>query len=286
MPSGFHHEQHPAKPFNIGLAPLKAENFLQVDDELPRFRAEKRKLYDREFSNVCKAEAHTTDSQWEARDLLIQNLNTFHGSTFKFAEGRIHCLDDNTIVEDNLEMPLSSAALLIADDLVLMRRDENGWRLVAASLAFPSSWRLADKFGQPMRAIHGPVPMGHAMATRIDRIFDGLQPTIPVFRGNWSLDETHDLRLDFGHGDEPGPQQTPHWNTVLRTEFQTLHKLPKSGDILFTIGIRTRTLRDFANTEEGQQKMTSLAKQLAAMTPDERSYKRISDDPGILKPDG
>ena len=26
------------------------------------------------------------------------------------------------------------------------------WRLAAASLSFPSSWRLAEKFGRPMHA--------------------------------------------------------------------------------------------------------------------------------------
>ena len=39
-----------------------------------------------------------------------------------------------------------------------MRRGEDGWRLAAGSLCFPSSWSLDEKFGRPLQEIHAPVP--------------------------------------------------------------------------------------------------------------------------------
>ncbi len=42
-------------------------------------------------------------------------------------------------------IPLLQAAKLVQDDLLILSRTEPGWRLVAASLSFPSSWVLAGK---------------------------------------------------------------------------------------------------------------------------------------------
>ncbi|TIU52784.1 MAG: DUF3445 domain-containing protein, partial [Mesorhizobium sp.] len=61
--------------------------------------------------------------------------------------------------------PLVQASLLVQEDLILMRRDESGWRLAAGSLCFPSSWSLLEKFGKPLQQIHAPVP-GFGPGTR------------------------------------------------------------------------------------------------------------------------
>ena len=77
-----------------------------------------------------------------------------------------------------------------------MRRGEDGWRLAAASLCFPSSWSLEEKFGKPLQDIHTPVP-GFGRGTRtadiIHRIFDNLAVAQPVERLNWSLQAGADL---------------------------------------------------------------------------------------------
>jgi hypothetical protein len=55
-------------------------------------------------------------------------------------------------------MPLKAAALLVQEDLILMRKGEDGWRLAAGSLCFPSSWTLTEKFGRPCRKSIGLFP--------------------------------------------------------------------------------------------------------------------------------
>lgn len=274
----WHESVHPAKPFAIGLKPLAPDHFLQIDGDSQRFRAEKRQLYTENFQASCRAEPDTLAAQQEATQLILNNLSRFHGSRFTVQRDRTICHDDESVVDLDPKMPLASTALLVPDDLVLMRRDETGWRLVAASLAFPSSWNLAEKFGKPMRAIHAPVPMNEPMHTRIDRIFDGLQPTIPIYRANWSLDPTPDLRLDSVEQERKASRLSLSPSSFLRTEFQTLHKLPISGDILFTIGIRTTALADLAARGGGLEMLTTLRHQLSGMSADEKRYKRLDTE--------
>ena len=71
---------------------------------------------------------------------------------------------------------------------MLMARGDTGWQLAAASLCFPSTWVLAEKFGRDMDGIHKPVP-GYAehIGPRLLRIFDNLQVERPAWRLNWSI---------------------------------------------------------------------------------------------------
>ena len=69
----------------------------------------------------------------------------------------------------------------------------------------------------------------------IERIFDNLQAGQPVWRMNWSIYPDDALF----HGDEAGEVKRSGAleESFLRVEFQTLRKLERSGDILFTIRI-------------------------------------------------
>ena len=84
-----------------------------------------------------------------------------------------------------------------------MRKNAQGWTLVAASLCFPSCWTLAERFGRPIAAIHEPVPgfgPGTRNATLVDRIFDHLQAGQQVQRSNWSVQEDGELHHIEPHG--------------------------------------------------------------------------------------
>ena len=179
--------------------------------------------------------------------------------------------------------PLARAALLIQEDLVLMRKSPEGWRLVAASLCFPSAWNLREKFGKPLHEVHAPVP-GFGGGTRnaglIDRMFDNLRPDHSVMRWNWSLygdaklhhpASDHGLKKRFGDGNLAG-------NVTLRLERQTLRKLPKSGDILFTIRIYVDPLEVLAKLPNGKALAQAIADQIMAMSDEEITYKGFADE--------
>ncbi len=250
-----------SKPFQIGLKPLDPATWIEVDDQLETYLAEKHRLYTEETANVLVAEQGTQAAQQEVLDMLVHHLGA-------------------TSVPDCAHGPLARAALLIQEDLVLMRHSPNGWRLVAASLCFPSAWNLHEKFGKPMHEIHQPVP-GFGEGTRnaglIDRMFDNLRLEQPVIRWNWSLygdaklyHPATDNRMKNRFGD--GPMTG---NVIMRLERQTLKKLPKSGDILFTIRIHNNPLEVLETHDDGPALARSIATQVANLTDAEIDYKGL-----------
>ncbi len=250
-----------SKPFTIGLKPLDPATWIEVDDQLSLYLAEKHRLYTEETANVLVAEQGTEAAQQEVLEMLVDHLRA-------------------TSVPTCNHGPLARAALLVQEDLVLMRHSPIGWRLVAASLCFPSAWNLHEKFGKPMHEIHQPVP-GFGEGTRnaglIDRMFDNLRVEQPVIRWNWSLygdarlyHPASDNRMKNRFGDGPITG-----NVIMRLERQTLRKLPKSGDILFTIRIHNNPLEVLETHADGPALARSIAAQVANLTEAEIDYKGL-----------
>src|SRR5690606_24684685 len=137
-----------------------------------------------------------------------------------------------------LDAPLVAASLLVQEDLILMRRGDDGWRLAAGSLCFPSSWTLTEKFGKPLHTIHIPVP-GFGPGSRPDeliaRMFDGLQGQA-MERFNWSIQAGDALYhpLSNGERDDRAAARPARFaddgainaGAFIRVERQTLRKLP------------------------------------------------------------
>ncbi len=84
--------------------------------------------------------------------------------------------------------PLDAAGRLVQEDLCLMVLRDGAPHLDAASLCFPSYWRLADKLGRPMADVHGPVAhYADELAAKVDTFLQRLRPERPVWRRNWSI---------------------------------------------------------------------------------------------------
>ena len=138
--------------------------------------------------------------------------------------------------------PLAQVGRRIQEDLCLMVHRDGGWRLEAAVLCFPSLWVLSEKLGQPLAGIHQPVAhYADELATKVDTFFDRLSPSALVGRRNFSIWPTNALwapcrRLDQSLHQAPIGDDPPLW---LRSERQTLHRLPETGAILFTIRVQT-----------------------------------------------
>jgi len=141
--------------------------------------------------------------------------------------------------------PLWSLSLLVAEDLLIMERGDDGYRLTAASLCSPSHWRLAEKFGRPLREIHDPVPGIHgALSPRIDRFLEHLRPAHPVQRFNWTLQADAGLFHDGRAG--ASAQAGAAASLYYRVERQTLLRLPRSGAVVFTIRVFLHPLETLA----------------------------------------
>ncbi|TDH35860.1 DUF3445 domain-containing protein [Pseudohoeflea suaedae] len=272
-------EAWPATPFAIGLSPLGERPWLIASDRLPDYLAEKHRLHAERPDRVFVAEPGTRAAQEETLQ-RVANWQTAHSpDRFSREEGSIRIEGMETPVElEGSDAPLLTAAWLCAEDLVLMRRGEDGWRLAAASLSFPSSWRLAEKFRRPITAIHKPVP-GFSHGTRkallVERIFDNLKPEAPVLRGNWSIYGDDKLFHPEPHAGDGADSAQPA-ASFLREERQTLTLLPGSGDILFTILITVTPLSELEKSADGRARASILAEQLDAMRDDELAYKAMT----------
>ena len=92
--------------------------------------------------------------------------------------------DGVTVAIDRAD-PLGTLGHLVQEDLCLMEKRNEAHVLTAAVLCFPASWRLAEKIGRPLEAIHAPVPeYDPKLARRVQRLFDGVQPGRPLWRVN------------------------------------------------------------------------------------------------------
>jgi hypothetical protein len=131
----------------------------------------------------------------------------------------------------------------VQEDLCLMVDREGAPHLDAACLCFPSRWRLADKIGRPAAAVHGPVPRYDTeLAARVDRYLTRLPADVIGVRRNWMI---HDTPALF----EPVPPdrvRVDHPQDLwLRSERQTLRRLPESGAVLFTIRVQQTPFSSF-----------------------------------------
>jgi hypothetical protein len=138
-----------------------------------------------------------------------------------------------------LEPPLVRLGCAVQEDLCLMLADPAGYRLVAAFVAFPARWNLADKIGRPIQAIHAPVPgLEAAIGRPLGLFFDRLAAGHPVWRANWSISDDptlHQPSHGFRRTVKPIAAEEAGERLFLRVERQTLTRLPRTGAVLFTI---------------------------------------------------
>ncbi|MEM8811254.1 MAG: DUF3445 domain-containing protein [Pseudomonadota bacterium] len=269
------------KPFAIGLEPLDPKTWIEPDADLEHYLSEKDRLFESRKDDVFRARADTIDAQREALGFLTDHLTAEHSNVYRRTEtGSIRILQTDRVVDpmDPVRPPLETAARLVQDDLVLMRRENEAYVLAAAAVCFPSSWSLAEKFGLPLDAIHEPVP-GYAgvMAERMRRIFDRLSSDQIVWRTNWSIYDTAALPAFRNSEQFSGLWQDRNFDKAfIRVERQTLRRLPESGDLLFTIRIYLDPMERLQCHPERARLAAGLRTQLLALDADQLSYKALT----------
>ncbi|TPM00658.1 DUF3445 domain-containing protein [Mesorhizobium sp. B2-3-10] len=281
-----------SKLFTIGLKPLDPANWIEVDGHLLPYLAKKRRLYAEIPERVFVEQDGTRDAQQEVLELLGAYLPERFPDTHRRSDAGVAVVGATsrpTIPSSLAGAPLVAASLLVQEDLILMRRGEDGWRLAAGSLCFPSSWSLVEKFGKPLQRIHDPVP-GFGPGTRpadlINRMFDGLQGQA-VERYNWSIQSGDALyhplsnieRIDRATSRPTRfPDGDVKTHAFIRVERQTLRKLPASRDILFTIRIHLDPLAVLARHPDRATLAASFAAQLEALDVAQLDYKGLTSD--------
>ena len=174
----------------MGLMALKPADWIEIDSRYtPEIALRKSLLEERR----CEVLAALSGSEAACREVLDQ-LAGFLPERFPDRFERVaselvnRVSGDRWTVEGNVPDPLGIAGQLVQEDLCILQEVEGELRLTAGVLCFPNRWRLADKLGRPMLAIHEPVPSyAERLGKPVDRFIGMLAPDRPVWRLNWSL---------------------------------------------------------------------------------------------------
>lgn len=279
-PPGFVHTPYDgsAKPFTIGMSQLDPDDWIEPDEHLSRYLAEKERLIAENKEQVFREEPGTREAQAEVLSLLAEHLLARFPEIYLRDGPAMEIVPHRRKIGlDSLDAPLLTAARLVQEDLVLMRRGEEGWRFAAGAVAFPSSWSLDTKFGKTLDGLHIPVP-GYAdfLAGRVARIFDNLKVDQPVQRFGWSLYADDDLS-------HTAPRARPEgWpgeglEAFIRLERQTLRRLPDSDDILFTIRIHIDPAAALRNRPEGTRIAAGIRADIEGLNEAQLRYRGLAD---------
>ena len=261
----------------MGIKALDLADWIEIDERFAPQLAARKQLLDAQRSEVFATLPESGPGQRELLELLLDHLPQRFPEHYRRQGGRI---ENRTTGEAFAlaawdDAPLELAGRLVQEDLCLMQRGETGYRLVAAVLCFPAHWRLSDKLGRPLEAIHGPVPgFGERLAGPVDRFFHSIQVARPVWRVNWSLVDTPTLFLPPEHRGHPKPVSAERAGEQLwlRVERQTLHRLPRSGDVVFGIHTYVDPLADAIDSAEAAR---ALAARIREMPEPMARYKSI-----------
>ncbi|MDF1854759.1 DUF3445 domain-containing protein [Pseudooceanicola sp.] len=221
-----------------GVAPLDPGNWLLQDDAFAAQMALRARLIAERRGDVI---ALLPEGQAAAQELLSTVLAQLADArAYRVGKAEVLRPDAVTVVIDRAD-PLATLGHLVQEDLCLLQRPDEAAEhlLTGAVLCFPSAWTLAQKIGRPMMRIHDPVPDYDAgIGKRVQRMLDGVQAGRPLWRFNWlPTDDTALFRPMLEYSDKIRRAGLPY----LRSERQTLWRLPKSGAVVF--GIHTYLVR-------------------------------------------
>lgn len=266
---------------SMGLKPLKEEDWIEIDDHFIHELSLKQQLFTQQYEDVFASLPDSLAGQQEVLALLLDYLPKRYPEIYQVTEKTIKNLATGEVwyIWDFANNPLDLAGRLVQEDLLLLLPNEdNNYCLVAGSLCFPLRWKIQEKLGRSLAAIHDPVPgYQHQLEKPVDHFFERLKENYPVWRLNWGLVDTPELFV-------PPEKSTNQLNiplTVdnagdvlwLRVERQTLRRLPKTNGVLFTIKTYIYPLNILEDKPEISQGLVLTLQQMPETT---QLYKNIA----------
>ena len=137
--------------------------------------AERRRLLAERHDDVFGVLPEAEDASQEVLQRLVAYLTTQFPDWFALDRDTL----DNRLTGETWNLaappchPLELAGRLVQEDLCIIHTDGEAPRFTAAVLCFPSRWRLHEKLGRPLVAVHGPVPFYAERSCRAGRSVHG-----------------------------------------------------------------------------------------------------------------
>jgi hypothetical protein len=261
----------------MDLVAVALSEWFEFDDRYFSEMAEKRDLLATARDSVFAAIPLSDLARKEALEVTVEALTAHFPDWFGW-EGttlRNHLSEETWDVQS--VDPLELAGRLVQEDLCLIQHCDHGPVLTAATLCFPSRWRLVEKIGKPLTAVHEPVPLyADRLAEPVDRFMRHLKPDHIVSRLNWSLLDDPALFQPSGKWRVEAATDITQANAgsrvFLRVERQTLRRLPLSGAVLFGIKVLVYPLEQVI---DGPERASDLAEAVQALPAEIQHYKSI-----------
>jgi len=291
-----------ASRLKMGLRPLDQSEWVELGDRLGADLREKRRLLTDRHDDVVRFidDDRARVASQELLDRLVAHLPARFPDTYSIVDragvdrsGVDRAGVDRAMVIDGIDWsvplgrpavdalgvhPVESAGCLTQEDWCVMAPDDAGrWRLVAASVCFPTRWVMPDKLGQDLWDLHAPVAHYDVELGRpVDSFFDRLTPATGKWRTNWNVVDDPELFQPRSRGQfaSTGPHAVEDVPELvwLRAERQTLVRLPETGAIVFGIRVHQDPLTSIAGSPEI---LDRLASSLRTMRPDTWTYKSL-----------
>lgn len=223
----------PYNPLNAvplpGVKPFDVEQWLRPDEAYAAQTAYREALIAREGDGVLRMDPTAHSAAHELLELVLDH---------RYAGARVEVTrPDGVVVAIDWQQPLTTLGRICQEDFCILERPEGSAEhvLTAAVLCFPASWTLAEKFMRPLIGIHDTVDSYDSrMATRVQRLFDGVQVGRPLWRFNALWYHSPEL---FAPRSQHDPRDQSHGRDApyLRSEQQVILRLPKCRAVVFSI---------------------------------------------------
>lgn len=273
-------------PFEAGsfrmamdLVTVPEAAWFELDQHYGAEMTERRRLLHTAHDQVFAACPMSAAARAEALAMVAAALALHHPDWFSRSGGwlRNRLTDERWDLQAPSIDPLEVAGRLVQEDLCLIQMGEAGPLFTAAVLCAPSRWRLQEKIGRPLAAVHDPVPLyADRLARPVDRFMRHLKIGRIASRLNWSVVDDPALFQPTGKWRADG---TPDINAAnagarlfLRVERQTLRRLPDSLAILFGIRVHVYPLEQVIDRPA---RAAALAAAVRALPPDIVLYKSV-----------
>jgi hypothetical protein len=261
------------KPFrlNMGLRSLEASDWLEGGDDLITQIPERIELAKSARDVVYQVLPGYESAIAELVERIADNVKQFHSRDYLANGNTLTHLPTTTSVDLEAQDALLHLSSIIGEDLVVLARENNEWRIIAGAVLFPSRWKLSEKIGKGMDAVHSPVPgYATALAPYMTATFNKVGVDRQVWRKNWSLHSTADLHQPTSIHSPAMPED--YW---WRTERQTLTRSHTGDFHYFTIRNRAEPL---AWIKSDSESAALFAETLASFAPETIEYKGLAKD--------
>ncbi|MGH7154665.1 MAG: heme-dependent oxidative N-demethylase family protein [Acetobacteraceae bacterium] len=263
----------------MGLTACPWSDWLEIDERYTDEMALRRDLLVERRTEVTASVPGSESAARETLDTLAAHLPAQYPGWFLRDGDTLH----NRLTGETWNIavpacdPLELAARLVQEDLCIIQPQGDGPLLTAGVVCFPTRWRLLDKIGRKLVAVHDPVPFyREKLARPVDRFMAMVKPGHIAARLNWSILDDPTLFQPGGkfrtdRDERITPDNAGH-SLFIRVERQTLTRLPASGAVLFTIRVHVYPLARIAGRPEIAAR---LADAVRGLPPETIRYKSL-----------